>query len=597
MTYVPSARVDYVVGTQFALPPRAHAVLLDACNLYAAALEHAPLAQDEVPSASRLDVLSNGGYALHALAELVDECGTYGLDTACTLAAQRAGVEQLPLPVALYAAAALWFDQVAQGQGLVLHQSLAAATAATVSGGASSTESVPAAPPTSSSLGNEDQQDSVFTTSLVAPASLLESLYDQINSKLALIPHTQDPTSLDQMTNDVGHLLSRAETFVQSMPPGYGAMQSPTGAWDEQMHALDMAALSLQIMTIEQATEWNAWPSSQALQAIEDAVMERASSILASAPPAQSLTAVRLGAEAESRIQQYEADVSRLCDLGDNAHVLARVRVQLASCSDDEASSMCSSSSSSAERAWLLATCAAKCMRAAAAALETPNPPIGRSTRLSTGWASRDAARGLVSNTSTSITRHRASMYTELSRISLTRCHETLVALYPPASEARRQLLDHARIYARRALVDDGLAWMCQTTDGPTNRGQVSIAAQTHTPPDGGWESLSQDTGILLQYVRALWKRSIALPSAQADRELHMALISIWSLTQVSEAYRAMICEPVRILHVLEDLAFLDDSERTFWDSIWRNIIMSPDYDPIDHPWTIDAASSNTAAF
>ena len=76
-----------------------------------------------------------------------------------------------------------------------------------------------------------------------------------------------------------------------------------------------------------------------------------------------------------------------------------------------------------------------------------------------------------------------------------------------------------------------------------------------------------------------------------------MALISIWSLTQVSEAYRAMICEPVRIQHVLEDLAILDDSERTFWDSIWRNIIMSPDYDPIDHPWTIDAASSNTAAF
>ena len=201
MTYIPSARVDYVVGTQFALPPRAHAVLLDACDLYAAALEHAPLAQNEVPSASRLDVLSNGGYALHALAELVDECGTYGLDTACTLAAQRAGVKQLPLPVALYAAAALWFDQVAQGQGLVLHQSLAAATAATVSGGTSSTESVPAVPPTSSSLGDEDQQDSVFTTSLVAPASLLESLYDQINSKLALIPHTQDPTSLDQVTN------------------------------------------------------------------------------------------------------------------------------------------------------------------------------------------------------------------------------------------------------------------------------------------------------------------------------------------------------------------------------------------------------------
>lgn len=561
-----AARVQYVLGTQFHLPPNAHATLIESCRLYVEALERAPMPSDGIPSASRLDVLSNGGYALQALAELIDEWGAMEMDTACLATAERAGIKvDKPLPTPLYMAAALWFEQVIQGQTLVLQQTLAF----NMDPNAANMKA-----PISGDDGVDDAAE--YTTSLVSPSSLLESLCDQANVYLALLPQAHDANELEGVVSMVRAVLERAEQYVQSLPPGYGALQSPTNEWDEQIRSLDMAALGMQVIAMEQAAEWGSWPQLTDLEALETSVQERAAVILAEPPPSQSLTAVRLGAEAEARVQRYEENVSRLCDLGDYAHDLARLRIRWLKSHDDAIS---------AEHAWSLCTCASKCVRAAVAALETPgSASVARSVLAKTAWVPKEGQNTPVppaTNTSTSITRHRASMYMELSRISLTRCHEVLTTKYAPAAEARHQLLDHARIYARKALADEGLSWICQIYQLPLQPGCLCGGALTHAPADGGSESLAQDANVLWQYVRAIWMRGAAIRTPDAEQELRIALAAVWSLSHTSEAYYLVLADVKHLQDMLDNTtAAPSEDERAFWDSVWKHVMASNEYDP-----------------
>lgn len=561
-----AARVQYVLGTQFYLPPNAHATLIEACRLYGEALDRAPMPSDGIPSASRLDVLSNGGYALQALAELIDEWGAMEMEAVCLATAERAGIKvDAPLPTPLYMAAALWFEQVIQGQTLVLQQALASNM---------DPNAAPVNAPISGDNGDDDAAE--YTTSLVSPSSLLESLCDQVNVYLALLPQTHDSNELESVLSMVRAVLERAEQYVQSLPPGYGALQSPTNEWDEQIRSLDMAALGMQVIATEQAAEWAAWPRLADLEALETSIQERAAAILAEPPPSQSLTSVRLGAEAEARVQRYEEDVSRLCDLGDYAHDLARLRIRLLASHDDAVS---------AEHAWSLCTCASKCVRAAVAALETPGPAsVARSVHAKTTWVPRNEQTPPMppaTNASTSITRHRASMYMELSRISLTRCHEVLATNHAPAAEARDQLLDHARIYARKALADEGLAWICQIHQLPMEPGCICGGALTHAPADGGSESLAQDANVLWQYVRAIWMRGAIKRTPDAGQELLVALAAIWSLSHTSEAYYLVLADVKHLQDMLDNTAAVpSEDERAFWDAVWKHVMTSNEYDP-----------------
>ena len=566
-----AARVQYVLGTQFYLPPDAHLALIESCRMYFEALERAPMPSDGIPSASRLDVLSNGGYALQALAELIDEWGTMETDVACVVTAERAGVKlHAPLPTSLYMAAAMWFEQVIQGQNLVLQQALASIT---------DSNAAHMRVPISGDNGDDDATE--YTTSLVSPSSLLESSCDQVNVYLAIIPQTHGPHELESVISMARTGLERAEQYVQSLPPGYGASQSPTNEWDEQIRSLDMAALGMQVMAMEQAAEWGAWPQLADLEALETSVQERAAALLAEPPPSQSLTAVRLGAEAEARVQQYEENVSRLCDLGDYAHDLARLRIKLLASHVDAAS---------AEHAWSLCTCASKCVRAAVAALETPgSASVARNLQSEKIWVPKGAQMTRLApatNASTGVTRHRASMYMELSRISLTRCHEVLVAKYAPAAEARGQLLDHARIYARKALADEGLAWICQIRQLPMQPGYLCGGALMHAPANGGSESLAQDANVLWQYVRAIWLHGATKRTPEAEQELRVALAAIWSLSLSSEAYHLVLADAKHLQDMLDNTAaVLSDDERVFWDTVWTHVMTSMEYDPfISHP-------------
>ena len=162
---------------------------------------------DGIPPASRLDVLSNGGYALQALAEFIDEWGAMEMDAACIITAERAGIKlRTTLPTSLYMAAAMWFEQVIQGQELVLQQALVSITDPNAAH-----MKVPI-------IGDDRDDDAAeYTTSLVSPSSLLESLCDEVNVYLAILPQTHDSHELESVLSMARTGLERAEQYMQSL--------------------------------------------------------------------------------------------------------------------------------------------------------------------------------------------------------------------------------------------------------------------------------------------------------------------------------------------------------------------------------------------
>ncbi|WFD18476.1 hypothetical protein MCAP1_000679 [Malassezia caprae] len=413
-----AARIYYTLGTQFLAPFDAREALVQACHLYIQALELAPIAADGIPSAARLDVLSNGGYALYALAELVDEFGCVDGQAACqTLAAPvvDAATLSMEMPVPLYVAAAHWFEQVALGQRMVLEAALMPTSAPQ--------EAPQHVPPSES--GGEEQSE--FSSSLVAPASLIETWNDQIKCGLDLLPHAPDTSTLQGWVASLQSLISLAQSYVRALPEGLGDSQSPPRAWDRQVALLQQACIEVELAQVQRAVDWDVWPTVHEWEALEDAVLGHAQHALQTPPPAQSLTSVRFGTDAEARVEQVEAAVEDLCTLGNHAHALARLRID--------------------------------CL----------------------------------------ISRTRASMYGELSSISLTRAHNALVHVLDVAQANQVKLLDNARIYARRALADDGLMWVHQVSMCPASEDTLVYGrALTHADPDGGWESLQRDLTLLV---------------------------------------------------------------------------------------------------
>lgn len=564
-----SARVQYMLGTQFLLPPQAHAALLQSCHLYSEALQRVPILQDGVPSASRLDALSNGGYALQALAEVIDEFGCMGSEAACQDTLAKAS-SQVPLtaamPAPLYMAASHWFAEVAQGQRQVLQSSWTG-----------SVEDTTVPPPQPDAKPVEDEDEDAYTTSLVAPSSLLESYLDEIRCHQALIPHATCLADIEQLQSAIHSVCAQAQAYMASLEPGFGAAQSPTHAWDEQVKSLELVPIATQIAAMQRSRDMGVALSLESLARLEQTVQAIAATLCENAPPAQSLTAVRLGSDAEARIQQCESHAERLCDVSDYAHDLARIRIQLLAEGD----------TASAEQAWVLGGCAAKCVLAAVAAFETPTQNAVRSMGLSTSWVPMGSIQPPMSNTSTLISRTRASMYGELASISLTRAHDLLVAAYEPAAGSRAKLLDNARIYARRALADDGLTWVYQVPpppSEPTNAlGEeravplINARALAHAYPDGGWESLVRDARLLYTCVRATWLRGQYNGNQENDAELMALAYAMWSLVHRQDAYATLLSDSTLLQAWLdEDVVPLPPREHEFWWQNWRPALTLP---------------------
>ena len=540
-----AARIHYTLGTQFFMPPESHESLVQACRLYIHALELAPIPDGGIPSATTLDVLSNGGYALYALAELVDNFGCTDSFEACqalTAPVVDAATLSMAMPVPLYVAAAHWFEQVALGQRMVLEAS-----------------SMPTAmPPSPSKTG---AQQSEFSSSLVTPASLVETWNDQIKCGLDLLPHACNIPTLDRWVASLQSLIELAQSYVHALPNGFGASQSLPRAYDRQGALLQQAYIEVQLTQVQRATEWDVWPTNEGWQALEAAVLGQAQMALQTPPAAQSLTSVRLGTDSEARVEQVEAAVEDLCALGNHAHALARLRIDYLLRGDRD----------SAARAWELGTCAAKCMLAALAPFEAPesrSAPTLAPKNLS-AWVAPHTPAPTPFNASTQISRTRASMYGELSSISLTRAHNALAQVLDVVQATQTKLLDNARIYARRALADDGLMWVHQVSVCPaTDDTLVFGRALTHAIPDGGWESLQRDLTLLVGCARAVWLRGTCCDDPSAEAELYALAGAFWSLQHTSTLYRNAATNEALRACLAED-TFSVPTEAQFWTEVW----------------------------
>ncbi|WFD36858.1 hypothetical protein MCUN1_003748 [Malassezia cuniculi] len=340
------ARVKYVLGSEFYEPPAAHHALLQSATLYNGALQrNESPAPGQVPSAVWLDIVANLAYALQSLGELVDEFGWVDVEHA--LAFPMFGIAELDSPSSLYAAAATLFGLTAQGQLLVL-------SGASDMGTSTGDDASRPAP-----LGDESE---AYTSSLVAPSSYLEMIAAQLSSTISLIPHSQ-AESVAAIQQDAVDALGRADAYICSLVPGFGASQSPDGEWDAQISELKWASISLRVSTAVRVSELGGVDAS--LDDLCTEVLSAGEALLAAAPPRESLTGVRLsgaeGSAAAKQTAEYEATVERLSEVADHAHALGRALLRRA------ASAQCSSS---LERAWEVCGFASKCMLAAVAPLE-----------------------------------------------------------------------------------------------------------------------------------------------------------------------------------------------------------------------------------
>lgn len=550
-----------MLGTQFLAPPAAEDALRQAARLYVRALELEPLRADGVPSASRLDVLSNGGHAWVALADLVDELGARDADG---MAAQAVAAAVTPpsaasLPALLYMVAAQWFERTSDGQRAVLQAAMPSSAPAR--------HDAPAPPDT-------DGGDAlVFTTSLVAPSSLLESYVDQLGCCHALLPHAPDDVALRSVGDTSSAVLQRAQTYVDALAPGAGDAQSPRGEWAAQLAALEAARVSLTVAHAQRAGELGAPLPAADVLALEDAIDSAAAAALAAPPPAQSLSCVRLDDADGSRTRQLEAQVTQLCDLADHAHLLARLRVLQLDRGDTDA----------AARAWSLAGRAAKLLLAAVAPFEAPastSAALGLDAS-APAWVAPDAPRPPQSNTSTTVSRARAGMYAELAAVSLTRAHDALARAYAPAADARAKLYDHARIYGRKALADAGLGWVHAVAPPPPSPPEAAALeaapvyvysrALAHARPPGGWESVVKDVEWMLGCVRAIWLRGThhVAHREQAQHEVSAIAAAARSLCMVEPTYALALTGPAAMARAVDDVLPPAPAEEAFWHEQW----------------------------
>lgn len=601
-----SARVQYVLGTDCLVPPAAHEALLRAIAHYLDALRRTQPHAAAEPSALHLDVLSNLAFALQSLGELLDAFAPPAEASLgdALLAAVRRGADAAPAlaalatelapdtplgPTSLHVAAASVFAHTAAGQLGVLQASAppadAAQGAAAAGGGASPP---PAAAP---DPGAESPGADAYTASLVCPASYLESLGAVLSSLTALLAQASTPAALELVHAAAQDTLARAEAYDASLPPGYAAAQSPENEWDARVAELRWAQLSVRVAAVSRAAELARSsgvppPDARVVEQLEQDVRAAADEVVAAAPAPQSLTAVRLGgADADA-----EPAVGRLCDVADHAHTLARMRL-----AEMEAGTAGTAAVTAAvaARAWDLAASASRCLLAAVAPLEPAGKGAASSRVSSTAqlalphapmaWVRVRSDRpvqpvGTATNTSTRLSRMRASIYAELANLALTRSDEALLATHAAARDAHMRLLDNARVYARRALVEQGLEWAhhVRAPPPPAEEPETMLVygrALAHAPPEGGWESVAQDADLLLGCVRAVYLRGARRSAAgdagaasSAGRELDALAGAAWSLLQLGPPapYRQALDPAESVQRVLEGER-ASAAEQQFW--------------------------------
>ncbi|WFD44727.1 hypothetical protein MPSI1_003397 [Malassezia psittaci] len=549
-----AARVQYILGSTLYWPKTAHDALTKALELYATALCHTTQEQSSVPSATRLDILSNMAYAFQALADLQDTY-CYWTDEMRNRVQQALNTlqfndQELSFSC-LYLVALRLLESTEQGQMAVVQPMFQSQDATTAS----------FCNPISSTASLE------FTSSLVAPSSLLETYNDQMTCAKELISQANHDTLADAFKRAL-EIEQRASSYETSIPSPIGAQQSPEGEWEDQCRALHWSSFSVQIAAAQRAFELaqeinHSWPTEandiQRVVQLQQQVQQYASETLASPPIPESMTSVRSTGAAQ---HDAELQVERLCDIADHAQSLAPILIY---------------SHLDKSLAWDLMSCGTRCLLAAASALKSPATSTSVSASslaradAPSAWIPRKDARPVKgSNSSTQVSRTRSSISLSLAQLALLRTHPRLRAEHSAAAETHIKSLANARVYLRHALLDHGAGWLIQMK--PLDKQQeaepmIYGRALAHIPPDG-WEAMAQHVDMLLLGVHTLALTIYERLNHEQDcsalfSEINAWSGGIWSLYHGNAPVWSHALEPDSSVHHLFDTEVLSSMRST----------------------------------
>jgi tetratricopeptide (TPR) repeat protein len=529
-----AARILFILATAFAIPEESIERLQQACEAYGHALSHTlPLESDQTtPSAFYLDIEYNLAVALTQRAEQIDRIGGSN--------------EKIVTQLLRDAIASFW--NVLQAQQTVLQwQRQDEMQSVDPDVGVAKPLYDPA---TSDVLGDTEAN---FTVSPITPASVLETVASLHSAACSLIETSQSQEEMKQTleTCNVAHTL--AQDVCSGFPDA--AQRSGEIEWAEQVGSLRYAHLELRIFALSMSDR------TDVEHVIQTAISEAEMLLRPISDDINDLKTTIGRAEHQIRTQH-------LHQLGD--HLLSLAKYCLGRHLTHIASTQL------VQLSWQLLTLSSKLFLAACKALDDEGvaqtaamPVIG--------------PEKIISATM----RRRCALFTALSTVSGLRSHHqfTNSNLVAGADDkTRRTLLDNARVYARKALAEVGLAWLLQ--------GNASAHAKVYRMPHGGLDSLGTEVDAALALLNALCLRHSVPELLDAVSQETTVLVS--NLTNVILSNKTAsagvwkVCMGLSKPDSLEDgrglieqylgddgSAFFSASERAFWGQL--DAILSKD--------------------
>lgn len=509
-----AARVLYIIATTFALPPSSLKHLQDAIQLFARALSlSVPVsAIDGSPNAFYLDVQYNLASAQSTLADQKQRIGEKDADVQ-----------------SLYQQAISNLENVLQGQEIVLRKQLEQEA----EDRNAEIERAPLIVPEGDDDDDDDQfEESIdttsnseqairteYTTSLITPASALETISSLHSTFLALLDSGVDD---DLALSTFAHLannLARAETIFTTFPDG--EKRSPENEWMEQLAALRFAKLEIEIAKVVRNVQGD--NTSQEIIFCGNSILQEVSGLLEqNSQNAFDMATTNGRAAQKVYLQQLEQMADRTLQL--SRLTIGHVYSQASQSTNDILQTL-------VQLAWQLCTHTSKIFLTAVKALDASSN--------ASGTGSTVVVLGSAHSINPSM-RRRASLYTGLSTVSILRS-ETLFtsgSVEGVDMSTRKTLLDNARVYARKALAEVGLTWMLQQPK------TVNGISSKYSTPHGGVDSLNVDTEAAMSLFRALIKRVVTLEGdvvQVAQNELELFTENVKAIVMASDAEYAPV--------------------------------------------------------
>lgn len=522
-----AARVLFVLGTTFLLPRDSIYALQEATQYYSLAQELTiATGEDGLPMPFYLDVQFNLGAALLALAEQLDtfsegESSATGADGSVTVLAQDA---------------IACFESVLRGQDAVLKSQLAQEAEnrsadidrpplPIIEASDESSDGDRREENTSSSA--DAQQREEYTSSLITPASALETIFNLHTCTLVLLqaaPQSSASDGRDDHTDAVAEAgyryLQEAGAVYEAFPDG--DKRSPDNDWNDCAAQLRYAPLELRTTALDSVSDVGSIPLEALDKAHSEAISEADMLLNGAGQPLDLATTAGRAAQ-RLRTQQLE-------QLGEILVLLARVSIGRA-VAGARLGEDSGSIAALLHQTWRVSSHASKLLLTALQALDTSAAGGNASAAVLGGGGSSSSSFGgssserRLTTTASPTLRRRCALYSSASALSVLRRTTAELAAQAGRSitgvdaSTLRTLADNARVYARKALAEVGLSALLQPV-GTHAESMGSCADLLYKAPHGGLDSIRGEADAVLALLRALAARVDAGDTSMADAAL-----------------------------------------------------------------------------